>query len=97
MHYKLLSINKQAITLQQRLEVDTTKVQIPGIKEFTMAITGTLSLDLMTGSPTRMHMESKTKWKGPAMSVSTNTRQQIKPAEAPKVNPTKPTTGKVSK
>jgi len=97
MHYKLLSINKQTIALQQRLEVDTSNVQMPGVTELTMAITGTLGLDLMTGSPTQMHMESKTNCKGPAMSVSTNTRQQIKPAKAPKVNPTKPTTGKASK
>lgn len=96
MHYKLLSINKQAIKLQQRLEVDTTKVQIPGFNEYTMAITGTLHLDLMTGAPIKMNMAAKTAMKG-ATEVTVEMQQQIKPAATPKTNPAKPTTGEPGK
>jgi hypothetical protein len=96
MHYKLLAIDKHTITLQQRLEVDTTEVQIPGINEFTIAITGTIHLDLMTGAPIKMDMASKTEMNG-AMDMTIDMQQKIKPAAAPKTKSAKPTTGEPSK
>lgn len=96
MLYKLLAIDKKTITLQQTLVLDISKVQIPGVKEFTMTTKGTSRLDLMTGSPIEMDITSTTKVGGP-MKMDIIIRQQIKPAATPKTQtktkPAKPTTG----
>jgi len=83
MHYKLLAVDKKTITLQQELVLDTSKVQIPGVKEFKMSSKGTSRLDLMTGSPIEMDMTATTEMSGP-MQMNMVMRQRIKPAPKPK-------------
>lgn len=93
MQYKLLAIDKKTITLQQKLVLDTSKLQMPGVKGFTMMTEGTSRLDLMTGTPIEMDMTSKTEMHG-AMTMNMVMRQRITPAAAPKKLPAKPEAGK---
>lgn len=93
MHYKLLAVDKKAITLQQKLVLDTKKLQVPGAKEFTITSKGTSRLDLLTGAPIEMDMTTTTKMSG-AVTMNMVMRQRIKPAAKAAKKPAKPETRK---